>query len=60
LYFRLRINGKAQVIDLWGRSFRVLYCGGETAGGFYQHGLAKSITFGRIAGREAAQSPPIR
>jgi urocanate reductase len=52
----LRINGKAQVIDLWGHAIPGLYCGGETAGGFNQHGLAKSITFGRIAGREAAQS----
>jgi len=53
----LRINGKAQVIDLWGAVIPGLYCGGETAGGFTQHGLAKSITFGRIAGREAALSP---
>jgi urocanate reductase len=53
----LRINGKAQVIDLWGAVIPGLYCGGETAGGFSQHGLAKSLTFGRIAGREAALSP---
>jgi len=52
----LRINGKAQVIDLWGQVIPGLYCGGESAGGFNQHGLAKSITFGRIAGREAARS----
>lgn len=52
----LRINGKAQVIDLWGHVIPGLYCGGETAGGFTQHGLAKSMTFGRIAGREAAHS----
>ncbi|HEV2201566.1 MAG TPA: FAD-dependent oxidoreductase [Bryobacteraceae bacterium] len=52
----LRINGKAQVIDLWGTPIPGLYCGGETAGGFNQHGLAKSLTFGRIAGREAAKS----
>lgn len=53
----LRINGKAQVIDLWGHVIPGLYCGGESAGGFNQHGLAKSITFGRIAGREAAGLP---
>jgi urocanate reductase len=52
----LRINGKAQVIDLRGQVIPALYCGGETAGGFTQHGLAKSLTFGRIAGREAAKS----
>ena len=53
----LRINAKAQVIDLWGQVIPGLYCGGETSGGFNQHGLARSITFGRIAGGEAARSP---
>jgi len=52
----LRINGKAEVIDLWGKIVPGLYCAGETSGGFNQHGLAKSLTFGRIAGREAAKS----
>lgn len=51
----LRITGKAQVIDLWGQVIPGLYCAGETSGGFNQHGLAKSLTFGRIAGREAAK-----
>jgi succinate dehydrogenase/fumarate reductase flavoprotein subunit len=53
----LRINAKAQVIDLRGQVIAGLYCGGESAGGFNQHGLAKSMVFGRIAGREAARSP---
>jgi len=53
----LRINGKAQVIDLWGKVIPSLYCAGESAGGFNQHGLAKSLTFGRVAGREAAKGP---
>ena len=52
----LRINAKAQVIDLAGQVIPALYCGGESAGGFNQHGLARSLTFGRIAGREAAKS----
>ncbi len=52
----LRINAKAQVIDLWGKAIAGLYCAGETSGGFNQHGLARSLTFGRIAGREAAKS----
>jgi flavocytochrome c len=51
----LRINAKAQVVDLWGQVIPGLYCAGETSGGFNQHGLAKSLTFGRIAGREAAR-----
>ena len=52
----LRINAKAQVIDLHGQVIPGLYCGGESAGGFNQHGLAKCLVFGRIAGREAARS----
>src|SRR6266853_1423937 len=52
----LRINAKAQVIDLAGQVIPALYCGGESAGGFNQHGLTKSLTVGRIAGREAAKS----
>ena len=52
----LRINGKAQVIDMKGQVIPGLYCAGESAGGFNQHGLARSLTFGRIAGREAARS----
>ncbi len=52
----LRINGKAQVLDLWGQVIPSLYSAGETTGGFNQHGLARSLTFGRIAGREAASS----
>jgi succinate dehydrogenase/fumarate reductase flavoprotein subunit len=38
-----------------GKVIRGLYCGGESAGGFNQHGLARSIVQGRIAGMEAAQ-----
>ena len=52
----LRINGKAQVLDLLGQVIPSLYSAGETTGGFNQHGLARSLTFGRIAGREAAKS----
>jgi succinate dehydrogenase/fumarate reductase flavoprotein subunit len=54
----LRINAKSQVIDLMGQVIPGLYCGGESAGGFNLHGLAKSFVQGRIAGREAARSNP--
>jgi succinate dehydrogenase/fumarate reductase flavoprotein subunit len=50
----LRINGKSQVIDLNGEIIPGLYCGGETAGGFSLHGLARCVVQGRIAGRNAA------
>lgn len=50
----LRINAQCQVQDLYGRVIPGLYCGGESAGGFSQHGLARCIVQGRICGRNAA------
>jgi hypothetical protein len=49
----LRINGKCQVMDLNGQVIRGLYCGGESAGGFSQHGLARATCQGYIAGKTA-------
>lgn len=46
----LRINARCQVIDLHGRVIPGLYCGGESAGGFSQHGLARATCQGYIAG----------
>jgi succinate dehydrogenase/fumarate reductase flavoprotein subunit len=50
----LRINGKCQVIDLDGHHIPGLYCGGESAGGFSQHGLARATCQGLIAGLAVA------
>jgi succinate dehydrogenase/fumarate reductase flavoprotein subunit len=50
----LRINAQCQVQDLNGKIIPGLYCGGESAGGFSQHGLARCVVQGRIAGRNAA------
>jgi hypothetical protein len=50
----LRINARCQVQDLYGNVIPGLYCGGESAGGFSEHGLARCIVQGRIAGRNAA------
>ena len=50
----LRINAKCQVVDLNGNVIPGLYCGGESAGGFSLHGLARCAVQGRIAGRNAA------
>lgn len=52
----LRTNAKAQVLDMQGQVIPGLYCAGESQGGFAQHGLGRAVVFGRIAGREAAQS----
>jgi succinate dehydrogenase/fumarate reductase flavoprotein subunit len=50
----LRINGKCQVVDLNGEVIPGLYSGGESAGGFSLHGLARCVVQGRIAGKNAA------
>lgn len=50
----IRINGKAQVIDLDGKVIPGLYAAGESVGGISMHGMPKCMIFGRIAGREAA------
>ncbi len=52
----LRINANCEVVDIEGKVIPGLYCGGESAGGFSLHGLARCTTQGRIAGREAARS----
>ena len=49
----LRINGRMQVVDLNGEVIAGLYCGGESAGGFSMHGLARCTSQGFIAGRNA-------
>lgn len=50
----LRINAKCQVQDMNSQLIPGLYCGGESAGGFSQHGLARAICQGYIAGKNAA------
>jgi succinate dehydrogenase/fumarate reductase flavoprotein subunit len=50
----LRINSKCQVVDMNGDVISGLYCGGESAGGFSQHGLARATCQGFISGKNAA------
>jgi succinate dehydrogenase/fumarate reductase flavoprotein subunit len=50
----LRIDAGCRVIDLRGAAIPGLYCGGESAGGFSMHGLARCLVQGLIAGRNAA------
>jgi len=54
----LRINMKCQVEDMNGQLIPGLYCAGESAGGFNQHGLGRCTTQGFIAGKNAAQETP--
>jgi succinate dehydrogenase/fumarate reductase flavoprotein subunit len=53
----LRINAKCQVVDMKGGVIDGLYCGGESAGGFSQHGLARALCQGYIAGKNAVLEP---
>ena len=54
LYGGLRINGRAQVIDMQGEPIPGLYAGGESSGGGNQHGLGRALVHGYIAGTNAA------
>jgi urocanate reductase len=50
----LRTTRNAEVVDIRGEVIAGLYCAGESQGGFAQHGLARCLVFGRVAGRHAA------
>lgn len=54
----LRINAQCQVVDMGGNVIPGLYCGGESAGGFSLHGLARCTVQGRLAGTFAAAEEP--
>lgn len=54
-YAGLRINMKCQVLDFNGQAIPGLFCGGESAGGCSQHGLARCLTEGYIAGGTAVE-----
>ena len=51
----LHINAKCQVMDMSGQVIPGLYCAGESAGGFNQHGLGRCTTQGFIAGTNASR-----
>jgi succinate dehydrogenase/fumarate reductase flavoprotein subunit len=55
-YAGLRINMKCQVQDISGQVIPGLYCGGESAGGCSQHGLARCLTQGYIIGKEVVSN----
>jgi succinate dehydrogenase/fumarate reductase flavoprotein subunit len=53
----LRINARCQVIDMNGQVIPGLYCAGESAGGFNQHGMGRCATQGYICGADVAKLP---
>ncbi len=56
-YGGLKINGKAQVVDLEGRVIPGLYAGGESSGGGRQHGIGRAATHGYMAASSAVEEP---
>lgn len=56
-YGGLRINGRAQVVDMEGKPIPGLFAGGEASGGGNQHGLGRALVHGYIAGTQAASEP---
>lgn len=56
-YGGLRINGKAQVVDMSGGVIPGLYCGGEASGGGNQHGLGRALVHGYMAGENVIREP---
>ena len=61
----VRINKKAQIINLEGEAIPGVYAAGILVGGLYYQnyksgfGLASAVTFGRLAGTYAAQEKPL-
>ena len=55
-YAGVRINTKAQVMNVQGEVIPGLYAAGEAAGGYGQHGLGRCFVYGRIAGIDAARN----
>ena len=62
----LKINAKAQVVDVWGNTIARLYAAGQVSGGLIGEHYSGSgsainclLTFGRIAGQNAAAEEPL-
>lgn len=56
-YAGLRVNGKFQVMDMFGQVIPGFYCAGESAGGFALHGLGRCIAGGYVAATNAVSEP---
>lgn len=61
----LRINPKAQVVDIFGEVIPRLYAAGEVAGGVHgsnrlgSNAIPDCVVFGRVAGTNAAKEKPV-
>ena len=52
----LRVDTRCRVMTMRGEAIEGLYAAGESMGGFPQHGLGRCALFGRVAGKDAANS----
>ena len=55
----LRITPECQVLNMSGNPIPALYCAGEAAGGFNEHGLGRCSVQGYIAGMSAATNSSV-
>jgi hypothetical protein len=53
----LRIDGRCQVIDIYGKPIPGLFAGGEASGGGRAHGIGRACVHGYMAGTYAAAEP---
>jgi len=56
-YSGLRVDGRWNVIDVYGEPIPGFYCAGESSAGFIQHALARCIVGGYVAATDAAAQP---
>jgi hypothetical protein len=56
-YGGLKIDGRCQVIDIYGKPIPGLFAGGEASGGGRQHGIGRASVHGYMAGTYAAAEP---
>jgi succinate dehydrogenase/fumarate reductase flavoprotein subunit len=57
-YSGLRVNGKFQVVDIFGKPIQGFYCAGESAAGITLHGVGRCMVGGYIAATDAARDVP--
>jgi succinate dehydrogenase/fumarate reductase flavoprotein subunit len=53
-YSGLRVNGKWQVIDVFGKPIPGFYCAGESSAGMTLHGVSRCMVGGYVAATDAA------
>jgi urocanate reductase len=55
-YTGLRVDGRWNVIDVFGKPIPGFFCAGESAGGFSQHNLGRCVVGGYVAGTHSVRA----